>query len=247
MSVENPLASVMVKQPQLSLWMTHLWQRLSEHKRLGLVLGAGVSYDAKIPLWGDLVNSLAEAAGITKERLALHKKEKFPETFLAEILFRQHESDHGKAAENPADRYHSHRVNASWKQKIRECLYKDVGSKTFEDIAKEHIYLRGLTTLVCKAGFTVTFNFDDIVDQAVTAHVEEMLDAVPETAIANPEIIYHPKIETRKHAPVIYHINGSLPRDELRRSSEHVILTEDAFADVLLSPASQNAEFVINQ
>src|SRR5262249_55576128 len=75
----------------------------------------------------------------------------------------------------------------------------------------------------------------------------EVLNAAPETEIANPEIIYHPKIETRKHAPVIYHINGSLPRDELRRSSEHVILTEDAFADVLLSPNSQNAEFVINQ
>jgi hypothetical protein len=74
-----------------------------------------------------------------------------------------------------------------------------------------------------------------------------MLDTVPETPIANPEIIYYPKIETRKNAPVIYHINGSIPRDELRRSSEHVILTEDAFADVLLSPNSQNAEFVINQ
>lgn len=243
---DNPLTEAMAKQPQLSLWTTHLWQRLSEHGRLGLVLGAGVSYDAKIPMWTELVNRLAAAAGITPERLTLHKKERFTETFLAEILFRQHDSDQGKSVPNP-DRYHSHRVNSSWKQKIRECIYKDVGTKTLEELANEHIYLKGLATLVCKAGFTVTLNFDDIVDQAVTAHVEEMLNAVPDTPIANPEIIYHPKIETRKHAPVIYHINGSLPRDELRRSSEHVILTEDAFADVLLSPNSQNAEFVINQ
>jgi hypothetical protein len=48
-------------------------------------------------------------------------------------------------------------------------------------------------------------------------------------------------------APVIYHINGSLPRDRLRRSSENVVLTEDAFADILLSPNSQDAEFVLNQ
>lgn len=247
MSSEHSLADALTKQPRLPVWLTHLWQRLIEHERLGLVLGAGVSADAKIPMWPDLVARLAEASGITPERLALHKKERFPETFLAEILYRHHHSDQRKAAASPIDRHHDHRVNWVWRRKIRECLYKDVGTKTFEEITKEHTYLKGLALLVCRAGFAVTLNFDDIVDQAVTAHVEEKLAAAPEAEIANPEIIYHPKIETRKHAPVIYHINGSLPREELRRSSEYVILTEDAFADVLLSPNSQNAEFVINQ
>ncbi len=247
MTAETPLAIAIKEQPRLPLWLTHLWQRASEHKRLGLVLGAGVSYDAKVPLWGKLVSRLAEAAGISEQVLSQHQKERFPETFLAEILYRHHHADHPKSADNPTDRFHEYRVNSAWKQKIRECLYRDVGDKTFEDIAREHIYLKGLASLVCKSGFTVTLNFDDIVDQAVTAHVEDILVAAPDTPIANPEIIYHPKVETRKHAPVIYHINGSLPRDQPRRSSAHVVLTEDAFADVMLSPNSHNAEYVINQ
>jgi hypothetical protein len=37
MSGENPLSIVMAEQPQLSLWMTHLWQRLSEHRRLRIM------------------------------------------------------------------------------------------------------------------------------------------------------------------------------------------------------------------
>lgn len=247
MVAENPIALAIAKEPRLAVWLTHLWQRNSEHSRLGLVLGAGVSVDAKIPLWHELIRRLATAAGLPSDRLALHEKEHFPETFLAEILFRKHNHDHSPPAHSPADRFHDHRVNVEWKKKIRECLYRDIGDKTFSEITNEHSYIKDLAALVCKAGFTVTFNFDDIVDQAVSLHVEEVLHAAPETAIANPEIIYYPKIETRKHAPVIYHINGSLPRDELRRSSEHVILTEDAFADVLLSPNSYNAEFVINQ
>ncbi|RXT35184.1 SIR2 family protein [Bradyrhizobium betae] len=241
------LAQAIKEQPKLPLWLTHLWQRASEHRRLGLVLGAGVSFDAKIPLWGVLVSRLAQAAGISDLLSAQHQKERFPETFLAEILYRHHHADYSKSADNPPDRYHEDRVNSAWKQKIRQCLYQDVADKTFEEITKEHTYLKGLASLVCKSGFAVTLNFDDIVDQAVTAHVEGILTAAPDTAIANPEIIYYPKVETRKHAPVIYHINGSLPRDQPRRSSAKVVLTEDAFADVMLSPNSYNAEYVVNQ
>jgi hypothetical protein len=154
MASENPLVSAISKESRLPLWMTHLWQRLHEHSRLGLVLGAGVSYDAKIPLWPELVKRLATAAGITQERLALHQKERFPETFLAEILLRKHNSDEAKAAaKHSFDRHHDHRVNASWKQKIRECIYKDIADKSFEDVAKGHTYLRASRHLCAKLVF----------------------------------------------------------------------------------------------
>src|SRR5579871_490318 len=154
----SSLADAIKEQPKLPLWLTHLWQRASEHRRLGLVLGAGVSFDAKVPLWGELVSRLAQAAGISEQLSAQHQKERFPETFLAEILYRHHHADHPKSADNPSDRYHEYRVNSAWKQKIRECLYRDVGNKTFEEIAKEHTYLKGLASLVCKSGFVVTLN-----------------------------------------------------------------------------------------
>src|ERR1700752_3798997 len=150
-------------------------QRLHEHNRLGLVLGAGVSKDAGIPMWNELINRLAKAGGIPDDILRQHKEVKFPETFLAEIFFRQHFAKEDKERTEPRDRYHRHLVDSSWKYLIRECLYKDVETEDFDTIAKRHKYLKPLAELVCRSGFTVTFNFDDIVDQAVTARVEEIL------------------------------------------------------------------------
>ena len=227
------------RQPQLPVWITHMWQRRTEHSRLGLVLGAGVTRDAGIPMWEELVTRLTKAAGMPEERMRLHKKARYPETFLAEILFRKHFADQ-KSAKVDRESFRIYYVNSTWKEKIRTCLYRDVRNLKLSNIAKKHTYLMPLAKLVCNARFAVTFNFDDIVDEAVIACAKEM-------GLAKPEIIYHPKIETRMNAPVIYHINGALPRDRLRRGSENIVLTEDAFADILLSPNSQDAEFVINQ
>jgi len=174
--------------------------------------------------------------------MAIHKKARYPETFLAEILFRKHCADEKERKSNSEIKpeHKNYHINSTWREKIRTCLYRDIRKKKLSDIAKTHTYLMPLAKLVCNARFAVTFNFDDIVDEAVIACAKD-------GGLAKPEIIYHPKIETRKNAPVIYHINGNLPRDRLRRSSENIVLTEDAFADVLLSPNSQDAEFVINQ
>jgi hypothetical protein len=246
-AAHHPLARAVSEERRLPIWLTHIWQRHFDHERLGLVLGAGVTYDAGIPMWEELVRRLAASGDVPEQRLELHKKARFPETFLAEILFRKHCADQASSTSHLPPKYRGYHVNSIWKQKIRKCLYEKIENKDFKEITKNHIYLGALAKLICKARFAVTFNFDDIVDQAVVSWVEDAIRAHPELMIANPEIIYHPKVETRKNAPVIYHINGSLPRDELRRSSEHVVLTEDAFADILLSPNSHDAQFVINQ
>jgi hypothetical protein len=236
----HPLMRAVLQEPRLPIWLTHIWQRRFDHGRLGLVLGAGVSRDAGVPMWEELVKRLAMAAKMPKKRMELHKKARFPETFIAEILFRKHCTDRRGANPHLTPRFKHYHLNSTWREKIRTCLYRDNRKSKLSDIAKKHIYLMSLAKLICNARFAVTFNFDDIVDEAVIACAED-------AKLAKPEIIYRPKIETRMNAPVIYHINGSLPRDRLRRSSEDIVLTEDAFADILLSPNSQEAEFVINQ
>jgi hypothetical protein len=45
-SAGEMLKNATEQQPQLPVWITHMWQRRVEHSRLGLVLGAGVSHDA---------------------------------------------------------------------------------------------------------------------------------------------------------------------------------------------------------
>jgi hypothetical protein len=119
-------------------------------------------------------------------------------------------------------------------------LYKDIACQDFAQIAGRHPYLYDLGQLACHVGLTVNFNFDDLLDEAAIEYAKN-------TNREQPEIISRPKIETRLHAPVIYHINGSLPREPRRRRSENLIFTEDAFADVLISPSSHDAEFIMSR
>jgi hypothetical protein len=240
LSAGEALKSATEQQKQLPVWITHMWQRRTEHSRLGLVLGAGVSRDASIPMWNELVRRLMVAANIPEDRMKLHKNDGLTETLLAEMAYRRHFDKETKTHADMPAKFRRYQVDASWCVKIHACLYEGLDGKSFEEITKDHLYLTPLAQLICKTRFAVTFNFDDIVDEAVIACAAAGMGP-------NPEIIVRPKIETRKNAPVIYHINGKIPREELRGRSEHVLLTEDAFADILLSPNSQDAEFVINE
>lgn len=234
------LKSAIELQPQLPVWITHMWQRRIEHSRLGLVLGAGVSRDAKIPMWNELVERLMAVADFPKDRMDAHNQDGLTPTLLAEMAYRRHLDRETEVHSGMPSKFRRYQVDASWCVKIHGCLYEKVLGKTYAEVIEAHIYLHALAELICKSQFAVTFNFDDIVDEAVIAYAEKGKGP-------NPEIITRPKIETRKDAPVIYHINGKLPREELRGRSERVLLTEDAFADILLSPNSQEAEFAINQ
>lgn len=228
------------QQPQLPVWITHMWQRRIEHSRLGLVLGAGVSNDADIPMWSELVERLMTAASFPSDRMEAHKNDGVTPALLAEMVYRRHFDSETRVHSEMPPKFRRYQVDASWCVRIHACLYETVLGRTFSEITKSHVYLEPLAELICKSQFAVTFNFDDIVDEAVIAYADKGKGQ-------NPEVIIRPKIETRKDAPVIYHINGKLPREELRGRSEHVLLTEDAFADILLSPNSQDAEFMINQ
>lgn len=227
-------------EPRLPLWLTYMRQRRKENGRLGLVLGAGVSRDAGCPMWPELITRLTNSMKVPLPRIEKHRKAGHTETFIAEVIFRNYIAKQAKRNRDVPAKFRQFIVDASWREEIHKCLYQGIVKKSFLQIAKKHSYLTALAELVCKSGFAVTFNFDDIVDEAVIAHAGEH-------NLPNPEIITRPKIETRKEAPVIYHINGFLPREELRRASEKIVLTENAFADILLSPNSHDAEFVINQ
>jgi hypothetical protein len=51
------LADAIKSEPRLPIWLIHIWQRLHRRK-LGLILGAGVSIDAGCPTWDALVKQL---------------------------------------------------------------------------------------------------------------------------------------------------------------------------------------------
>jgi hypothetical protein len=177
----HPLRRVVSMEPRLPIWLTHLWQRRIEHERLGVVFGAGVSHDAGVPMWEELIERLAVAAKVPKDRMALHKQARFPETFLAEILFRKHCTEEEKASNHLTSKYRGYHLNSTWRDKIRKCLYQNIKATDFLEITKAHAYLSALAKLICDARFAVTFNFDDIVDEAV-------IGCAARSNMPNPEV-----------------------------------------------------------
>jgi hypothetical protein len=146
------------------------------------------------------------------------------------------------------DQFQQIEIDSAWMVAVHDALYKDIKGLSFDVIAARHAYLRQLGELVAHASFTVNFNFDDIVDEAAFNHVQvEARSLTKDKKPPSPEVIWRPKVENRRGAPVIYHVNGYLPRESIRRKSDFLTLTEDAFADILVSPNSSDTEFVASR
>ncbi len=239
----DALRGAISAQPLLPLWMSHLWQRLHEHDRLGLILGAGVSYDAGCPLWTELIKQLSRRVARGQgAALRAHRRSGLPETYLTQILYLLHGEKMMARSRAPTDLLRFH-VRSTWMDVVHKLLYKTNERLSFVDISARHPYLSELGELVCRSGFVVNFNFDDIVDEAAIRHAEA---AIPDP-LPLPEVIWRPKVDTRRDAAVIYHINGFLPRERKRRRSDSLIFTEEAFADVLISRDSLHAEFTMSK
>lgn len=232
------LADACKTQKQLPVWLCHMWQRL-ERRRLGLILGAGVSIDAGCPTWKELVSRLTGKFPAASGAFAAHRSAGLQETYITQIAYSLHEAA-SRASSTVPRHLEQYQVDSTWMEFVHEELYRDIASLNYQEITKRHPYLSALGQLVCRTDLTVNFNFDDLVDEAA-------IDFSRNRNKEQPEIISRPKIETRRDAPVIYHINGSLPRETRRRRSESLVFTEDAFADVLISPTLHDSDFLMSR
>jgi len=232
------LAEACKTQKQLPVWLCHMWQRL-ERRKLGLILGAGVSIDAGCPTWKDLVSRLTGKFPAASKAFAAHRNAGLQETYITQIAFSLHEIT-SRATSTVPRRLEQYQVDSTWMEIVHEELYRDIAALNYDEISRRHPYLTALGQLVCRTDMTVNFNFDDLVDEAA-------INFARNRNKEQPEIISRPKIETRRDASVIYHINGFLPRETRRRRSEGLVFTEDAFADVLISPTLHESDFLMSR
>jgi SIR2-like domain len=226
-------------QTQLPVWLCHMWQRL-DRRRLGLILGAGVSIDAGLPTWKGLVERLTAKFPAVEKAFAAHRSAGLQETYITQIAYALHQASIKGTSSTLPRQFEQYQVDSTWMEIVHQQLYRDIASFTYDKILQRHSYLHSLGRLVCRTELTVNFNFDDLVDEAA-------IDFARSRNKVQPEIISRPKIETRRDASVIYHINGSLPREARRRRSENLIFTEDAFADVLISPTLHESDFLMSR
>lgn len=229
----NTLDSALARQPALPRFLCHIYQRLKQG-HLNIVTGAGISIDAGVPSWVELLERLAEESLQLKQDLGVHKKSGLTPEYLGQIIYHRH-AEFDRTQTVAIDKEVS--INHGWAEAIHQALYKNVGSE-IEETIKKHPYLEELQRLVRKVPFVINFNFDDILAQTVGYCKKRDKDHV------SYSVEWRPPLADRKKHTTIYHVNGLLPQVALKKRSPNLIFTEDSFADAIARAPGVSAEYL---
>src|ERR1700679_3170391 len=77
------------RQPRLARFVCHMYQRLQQ-KRVNLVTGAGISIEAKIPGWNDLLARLSAADAELAKDVQSHLEARLHPEYLGQIVYHRH-------------------------------------------------------------------------------------------------------------------------------------------------------------
>jgi hypothetical protein len=207
--------------------IVHMRQQIAL-SRFGLCLGAGVSKGFGFPMWGELIARIARDAAVDGAEL-IGPQAAPSQSSRTQVLFQRFRSRHltgiPEALIN-ADQQRATRQ--AWTELVHRCLYQGIAA---EDQALSHPYVADFLPIVRNAPMTVTYNFDDSLERMISAsrsQKERQEGRGYETA-------WRPSTQFRSTKGVIYHPNGFLPLRLVEGFSEHLVFSEDSFADQLIA------------
>jgi hypothetical protein len=207
--------------------IAHLRQ-LCDTKRLGLVLGAGVSLDAGLPSWSALVKGVAEA--LSREGIDAPESERESLPVRIQVLFARFRESIFRLPElaELEDAYREAEVAARWRRLVHKILYGNVND--VQGAMAGHPYLSVLAALAYKLPLVVSYNFDDLLERALANHVRNLRDS----KTIGYYTAWGPSFLLQEGRPVVYHPNGFLPFDLIDRYSDNIVLTEEALSDQIV-------------
>lgn len=209
--------------------VAHMHRQLAG-KRLGLILGSGVSKPIGLPDWRELVGRISAHQSVGAAFLP-KDGDQTPLPVLAQVLL-QHFT-RGVQSEMAAAAYTDRDITrlawARFRQVVHECLYRDVPS-TDADLKQQDRFYKHYLEVIKRSAMTVTYNFDDVLERL-------LLDSrtTEERQVSRGfETITDARLQVRMPQAVIYHPNGYLPTNLLEGIGEGLVFSEGSFADQLI-------------
>lgn len=213
-------------------------------KRLGLIFGAGISIDLGYPRWEVLVKTIAKRpeVGADKiwERLEAKGTDGRPVTrSLASVTqmlfsrFRAHRISK-LGFEGTLSFVRERLIKTDWLRLLHEEIYQGKLEVERKEKLLSHPYLNAFTKIIKQSPLTVTYNFDDSLEQMLAS--ARSADEVEKTR--GYEIIDRPNSQCRRSDSVIYHPNGFLPAVFENGASADVVFADESFQDQLISAAN---------
>ncbi len=215
-----------------------------QRQRLGLVFGAGISRDLGFPGWKDLVGRIADrtevGAASILTRLNADQDDANPVTrslsSVTQMLFSQFRDRRlaPRDAAAPLNFVEEQSVKTAWLRLIWQELYRDCDRATRSDKIKNHPYLPDFLDIIKRSPLTVTYNFDDSLEQLLL--MSRSADEQERTR--GFEVVDQPNAQFQHDCRVIYHPNGYLPTVFEDRASADVVFSDDSFQDQLIRAAT---------
>lgn len=178
--------------------------------KASLVLGAGISWDLKLPLWERLIEKIKQAMQL-----------KAPESVLVS-------GAPGKAALVLFEIFHSYKkceilegglyananlverkILSDWRELIHEALYSETKEVDRRATIDNHPYFEEMINFIKQSELTVNYNFDDYVEFGLSR-----ADLNPTKHERPYQTVWSQHAQFTKDKCVIYHPNGFLPFDK---------------------------------
>lgn len=213
-------------------------------KRLGLLFGAGISIDLGYPRWSELVKKIANrpevGASAIWNRLEAKGADGRPITrSLASITqmlfseFRKGEISTRKLGASLSF-VEERSIKTAWLRLLHQELYQGLDADSRKRKLNEHPYLNAFSNIIKQSPLTVTYNFDDTLEQMLA--LARSGDESETTR--GYEMVDRPNSQFRRCDSVIYHPNGCLPAVFENGASADVVFSDDSFQDQLISAAN---------
>jgi hypothetical protein len=143
--------------------VVHMRRQIDEH-RFGLVFGAGIGNDLKLPSWNELIERIADHPKVLGRR-AIQGVAGLDQSLTIQIqkLFEFYRLKASPPAGRQVDmfRHREKQLIADWRRIVTECLYETVEHFTPDGIAANHPYLGAYAKVIGKCDVTINYNFDE--------------------------------------------------------------------------------------
>ncbi len=222
----------------------HLRQQIRRRK-LGLVIGAGVSQTLGFPGWNELVGAIVTDTTAKFPIELSHHISELPPTTQIQVAF-EHFRNSSRAASKDSSRRHELGktdelgVRAEWRRVIRRALYK--GVRLDFNNPEQYPLLLSIARLISekKVDLAVTYNFDDSLERAIQHETLKMRESVkgstpPRTEISlGYQTIWSMGTQQDPDNTTIYHPNGFISSRPQDLQSDSIVFSDEEFSDQLM-------------
>lgn len=194
--------------------------------RFGLVFGSGLSKAFGLPMWSKLIRDIASDPDV-KGKTLLKKfsaTKSFP--YQTELLLQHFKRQRSRRSRINGKAF-EYETLAAWLKIVASHLYaKAPKDDEFEAKVINHPYLQSFLPIIRSTPMTVTYNFDNLLERALTRKKE-----TNEERSRGYEVVTNPWAQFRRSNAVIYHVNGYFPPELMEVPADKFVFSEAGYAE----------------